>query len=114
YLSDVPFQKTTRVRTPPLHYLPVQQQVQRSLTQAQCAMGRPAYPLHDARRLPFFMLVNLLGGPGMNSRFNMALRERYGFVYAIEAGYTAYLDTGYLGIYFGTEPRQLNRSITLI
>jgi predicted Zn-dependent peptidase len=114
YLSDIPFKKTTRVRTPPLHYLPVQQEVKRSLTQAQCAMGRPAYPLTDARRLPFFMLVNLLGGPGMNSRFNMALRERYGFVYAIEAGYTAYLDTGYLGIYFGTEPRQLNRSITLI
>lgn len=50
----------------------------------------------------------------MNSRFNMALRERYGFVYAIEAGYTSYLDTGYLGIFFGTEPRQLDRSISLI
>jgi predicted Zn-dependent peptidase len=77
-------------------------------------MGRPSYALNDDRRLSFFMLVNLLGGPGMNSRFNMALRERYGFVYSIDANYTAYLDTGYLGIYFGTEQKQLNRSISLI
>ena len=38
YLSDVPFKKTTRVRTPPLHYLPVQQEVKRSLTQAQLSL----------------------------------------------------------------------------
>lgn len=114
YLSSIPFKKTTRKRAAPILYNPVKDEVHRSLTQAQCAMGRPAYALNDDRRLPFFMLVNLLGGPGMNSRFNMALRERYGFVYAIEANYTAYLDTGYLGIYFGTEPKQLNRSISLI
>ncbi len=114
YLSDIPFKKTIRQRTPPSSYTPVRQEVARNLTQAQCAMGRPSYPLTDDRRMPFFTLVNLLGGPGMNSRFNMALRERYGFVYSIEASYTAYLDTGYLGIYFGTEQKQLNRSITLI
>ncbi len=114
YLRDVPFQKTARQRTAPQYYAPVREEMTRSLTQAQCAMGRPAYALTDERRLPFFMLVNLLGGPGMNSRFNMALRERYGFVYSIEAGYTSYLDAGYLGIFFGTEPRQLDRSINLI
>ena len=114
YLGKVPRQKSTRQRQPPGGYQPVQQEVRRSLTQAQCAMGRPAYPLSDDRKLPFFALVNLLGGPGMNSRFNMALRERYGFVYSIDASYMAYLDAGYLGIYFGTEPRQLERSIRLI
>lgn len=113
-LSVLPFKKTNRLRSAPTLYKPVREEVRRQLTQAQCAMGRPAYALPDERRLPFFMLVNLLGGPGMNSRFNMALRERYGFVYSIEASYTAYLDTGYLGIYFGTEQKQLNRSISLI
>ncbi len=114
YLSAIPFKETTRKRTAPTLYQPIRQEVHRSLTQAQCAMGRPSYALNDDRRLSFFMLVNLLGGPGMNSRFNMALRERYGFVYSIDANYTAYLDTGYLGIYFGTEQKQLNRSISLI
>ncbi|WP_247231387.1 pitrilysin family protein [Telluribacter sp. SYSU D00476] len=114
YLADIPAKKTDRVRVAPHLYAPERQEVVRSITQAQCAMGRPSYALTDERRLPFFMLVNLLGGPGMNSRFNMALRERYGFVYSIEANYTPYLDTGFLGIYFGTEQKQLNRSISLI
>lgn len=114
YLSEVPRQQSTRQRHAPETYQAVQQRVERVLTQAQCAMGRPAYPLTDDRKLPFFALVNLLGGPGMNSRFNMSLRERYGFVYSIDASYMAYLDAGYLGIYFGTEPRQLERSVNLI
>lgn len=114
YLSDLTAQTSNRQRTKPEIYVPARQQVLRSITQAQCAMGRPSYGLMDDKRLPFFMLVNLLGGPGMNSRFNMALRERYGFVYSIEANYTPYLDTGYLGIYFGTEKKQLDKSISLI
>jgi predicted Zn-dependent peptidase len=114
YLSDIKEQSSGRVREQPLVYNPRKQSVIRSITQAQCAMGRPAYGLMDDRRLPFFMLVNLLGGPGMNSRFNLALRERYGFVYSIEANFTPYIDSGYLGIYFGTEKKQLDRSISLI
>ncbi|WP_159472104.1 pitrilysin family protein [Dyadobacter sp. 3J3] len=114
YLGNIPFKKTTRVRTAPGNYSPIIQEKERSITQAQCAMGQPAYALADDRRLPFFMLVNLLGGPGMNSRFNLSLREKYGFVYSIEANYTPYLDTGFLGVFFGTEQKQLARSISLI
>jgi predicted Zn-dependent peptidase len=50
----------------------------------------------------------------MNSRLNLALRERYGFVYAIDANYHPYVDTGLLGIFFGTEPRQIDKSIKLV
>ncbi|KAA0991445.1 M16 family metallopeptidase [Dyadobacter aurulentus] len=114
YMGSVPSKKTTRVRQAPVSYVPVQQQKERSISQAQCAMGQPAYALGDDRRLPFFMLVNLLGGPGMNSRFNLSLREKYGFVYSIEGNYTPYLDTGFMGIFFGTEKKQLNKSISLI
>ena len=114
YLGNIPFKKTTRIRQAPGAYSPIIQEKERSITQAQCAMGQPAYALGDDRRLPFFMLVNLLGGPGMNSRFNLSLREKYGFVYSIEANYTPYLDTGFLGVFFGTEQKQLARSISLI
>jgi predicted Zn-dependent peptidase len=114
YLGGIAHKTTSRVRRAPGIYAPVQQQKERSISQAQCAMGQPAYALVDDRRLPFFMLVNLLGGPGMNSRFNLSLREKYGFVYSIEGNYTPYLDTGFMGIFFGTEQKQLARSISLI
>lgn len=114
YLGDIPRRTSIRTRTAPGIYTPVIQEKERSISQAQCAMGQPAYALLDDRRLPFFMLINLLGGPGMNSRFNLSLREKYGFVYSIEGNYTPYLDTGFMGIFFGTEPKQLAKSISLI
>ncbi|MGA0559627.1 M16 family metallopeptidase [Larkinella sp. VNQ87] len=114
YLSDIPHRTSDRKRLAPGPYEPQRLTVERPITQAQCAIGRPSYALPDARRLPFFMLVNLLGGPGMNSRLNMNLREKYGLVYSIEASYTPFLDTGFLGIYFGTDQKHLDRSIALI
>jgi predicted Zn-dependent peptidase len=60
------------------------------------------------------MLINLLGGPGMNSRFNMTLREKCGLVYSIEATYAPFLDTGFLGVFFGTEPKNLDRAMQLV
>ena len=114
YLTDVPQQKTARKRQAPTHYIPQRQTVERPITQAQCALGRPAFSLTDPRRLPFFMLVNLLGGQGMNSRLNMNLREKFGLVYSIDAGFTPYLDTGFLGIYFGTDPKKVSRAQALI
>jgi predicted Zn-dependent peptidase len=114
YLGSVQHRTTSRIRKAPGIYAPVSLEKERPISQAQCAMGQPAYALGDDRRLPFFMLVNLLGGPGMNSRFNLSLREKYGFVYSIEGNYTPYLDTGFMGIFFGTESKQLTKSISLI
>lgn len=95
-------------------YLPKRKEVHRVITQAQCALGSTAFPLHDKRRLPFFMLLNILGGPGMNSRLNMSLREKHGLVYAIDASYTPFTDTGTMGIFFGTEPKKVDKSINLV
>lgn len=114
YLRDVPRQSSQRQRLAPNGYQPQRVTMERPITQAQCALGRPAYALADSRRLPFFMLVNLFGGPGMNSRLNMNLREKYGLVYSIEASYTPFLDTGFLGIYFGTDPKNIDRAVAQI
>jgi predicted Zn-dependent peptidase len=92
----------------------VQIEQKRKISQAHCAIGRAAYPRHHQNRLPFFMLCNLLGGPGMNSRLNMALREKHGFVYSIDATYAAYSDTGLFAIFFATEKRQLKKSRKLV
>lgn len=114
YLKDIPQFSGQNNRLPFSGYAPHRVEVSRSLTQAQCAIGRDAYPVQDSRSLPFFMLTNLLGGPGMNTRLNLTLREKYGLVYSADAEYQAYTDTGLFAIYFGTEPRQLKRSIGYI
>ncbi|GAA5024246.1 peptidase M16 [Marivirga lumbricoides] len=114
YLKPIPAQKRSRTRVPFSEYKPQQLHVKREVTQAQCAIGTTAYPIHHPKRLPFFMLVNILGGPGMNTRLNMALREKYGFVYAIDAGYHPFSDTALFSIFFGTDSNQLNKSIRLV
>jgi predicted Zn-dependent peptidase len=86
----------------------------RVVKQAKCAIGRDAYPIRHENRVPLYMLVNMLGGPGMNSQLNLALREKYGFVYSVEAHYIPYTDTGMFAVFFGTEPKQLDKCIRLV
>jgi predicted Zn-dependent peptidase len=88
--------------------------LQRGVKQTRCAFGRDAYPLMNHKRIPFFLLNNILGGPGMNSRLSLSIREKYGLVYAIDAQYMAYADTGMFAIYFGTEPKQVTKCMTLV
>lgn len=115
YLNSIPKLSTAKVsRVPFESYRPSTKEVTRSLVQSHCAIGRNAYALSDDKRIPFFMLSNLLGGPGMNSRLNLALREKYGFVYSVDATYHAYTDTGLFAIFFGTEHKQLKKSIQLV
>lgn len=95
-------------------YKPREEILLRTVKQAKCAIGRDAYPVVNENRVPLFLLVNMLGGPGMNSRLNLALREKYGFVYSIDAHYIPYTDTGMLAVFFGTEPKQLDRCISLV
>ena len=114
HLQDIPHYDVSRQRKTLESYRPIKESSHRDWLQAQCAMGRTSYPISDSKRLPFFMLVNLLGGPGLNTRLNLSLREKYGFVYSIEAYYAPYTDTGLFAIYFGTEPSQLNKSTDLV
>ena len=59
------------------------------------------------------LLNNILGGPGMNSRLNLAIREKYGFTYSIESNYTPYSDTGIFSIYLASDNDKINKSINL-
>jgi predicted Zn-dependent peptidase len=86
----------------------------RPVKQAKCAIGRDAYSIHHQDRVPLYVLVNMLGGSGLNSRLNLSLRERYGYVYSIDAHYIPYSDTGLLAVFFGTEPKQVERCLNLV
>lgn len=95
-------------------YQPSIETVKKPITQAHVAIGSTSYSLKDPNRIPFFLLVNILGGPSMNSRLNLSLREKHGFVYGIDANYTPYFETGSFGIYFATDPKNLKKSLKLV
>lgn len=114
YLKDIPPITNTRERQPFWGYKPKQKSVTRQLHQAQCAIGRDAYGIKDEKRLAFGLLTNILGGPAMNSRLNMALREKQGYVYSIEADYHAFTDIGLFAVFFGTDVAYLEKSINWV
>lgn len=114
YFEPIQKTKATTRRKRFSTYKPRELVLKRTVKQAKCAIGRDAFPLSDDRRIPMYLLVNMLGGPGMNSRLNLALREKYGFVYSIDAHYIPYTDTGMFAVFFGTEPRQLEKCLNLV
>lgn len=81
--------------------------------QNHCIIGNVAFPVKDKRRPAMYLLNNLLGGQGMNSRLNLSLREKRGLAYNVESSYNAYNDTGIFSIYFGTDAQNLEKSISI-
>ena len=114
HAGDIKSKKEHIHRIVPPAMVPTEKITKRGLTQSHIAIGRQSYAIENPNRLAFFMLINLLGGPSMNSLLNVSVRERHGLVYSIEANFTSYMDAGFWAIYFGTEPNQVNKSIRLI
>ena len=114
YMGHIPKMTSRKVRKSFTGYQAKEVVLQRTVKQARCAIGRTAYKISDEKRGPFYMLTNILGGPGMNSRLNMVLREKRGYVYSIAAQFVPFTDTGLFVISFGTEPSQLAKSISLV
>ncbi len=114
HLEVIPRQENRVNRQLLQDYSPDHQQKKKEILQAHFSMGKPAFPVTHQQRVPLAMLMNLLGGPGMNSRLNLALRERLGYVYAVDAQYHAYSNTGLLSFSFGTEKKNLKRSINVV
>lgn len=81
---------------------------------SHCIIGGLSYNIDDTRKMSMVLLNNILGGPGMNSRLNLNIREKYGFAYTIESQYNAYSDTGNFFIYLGVDPHSLDKTINLV
>ena len=79
--------------------------------QAHVMLGTIAYPVYHPLRIPLYLLNNIMGGPAMNSHFNLSLRERRGLVYGVESNMTCYADTGVWSVYFGCDPHDVNRCL---
>lgn len=129
-MGDIPFNKIVKwaeslFSTLPAHSSPQKRKVPTlssasSLTmskethQAHVMIGSHAFSMFDEKRIPMFLLNNIIGGPGMNNRLNVSLREHNGLVYSVESNITSYTDTGLFSIYFGTDPKNKEKAIRLV
>jgi predicted Zn-dependent peptidase len=114
YLSEVPAHAPANHREKPSPAIARQLRKKKKTHQTHVLIGGRAYDLYDEKRIPLFLLNNILGGPGMNSRLNVSLREKHGLVYNVESGITSYTDTGMCSIYFGSDPRNRDSVIRLV
>ena len=82
--------------------------------QAHVMIGAKAYRHDDPKRMTLYLLNNIIGGPGMNARLNLSLRERHGLVYTVESSMAAYSDTGVWSVYFGCDHHDVTRCLRLV
>lgn len=92
----------------------INKSISRNVVQAHSVIGNFAYARNNPRRTSLVLLNNLLGGPGMNSRLNLNIREKYGFTYQIDSSYQTYTETGIFSIYFSTDFSKKERTEELI
>jgi predicted Zn-dependent peptidase len=113
YFADIASDNSVKRNNKTWLYKPASVTKKMNTYQNHCIMGNLAYNLKDKRRMGMFLLNNILGGQGLNSRLNLSLREKNGLAYNVESNYNPYYDTGIFSIYFGTDSQYLNKSISI-
>jgi predicted Zn-dependent peptidase len=114
YFGEAEPKSRKRLRVKPNSYEPKHIQSIKNTHQIHCMLGNTAYDASSEKRYSLALLNNILGGPGMNSRLNIALREKTGIAYNVESHYTAYSDTGILMIYFACDKDKFPKSLKLV
>ncbi len=110
-MKDIPSVPVVREDAPLPLYVPTKKIRKIGSNQSHVMLGCIAYDSHDEKRSTLYLLNNILGGPGMNSKLNVSLRERRGLVYQVESNITSYTDTGLFSIYFGTAHEDVKRCL---
>jgi predicted Zn-dependent peptidase len=103
-----------RKKSKGIKYQPLSVARETDYVQGYTMLGVPAYEHANPKKWPLLLLNNLLGGPGLNSRLNLAIREKYGFTYHVESGYQAYSDSGLFHCYLSSDKTHLQRSTDLV
>lgn len=102
------------VRQDFVNYLPTTKIEEKGSYLSHLMIGNVAYSRTNPKRLPLLLLNNILGGPALNSRLNLSLREKYGYAYSIESMYQPYSDTGMFAVYLGTDNKNIDKSIKVV
>lgn len=98
----------------PVPALGFRQIISKDTHQAHVICGNENFTLYEKDRTGMYFLNNILGGPGMNSRLNLALRERTGLVYSVESNVSSFTDSGLFSVYFGTDPEEVDTCLSLL
>ena len=114
YFGGIKAQYQKNKREPFENYKPETRTVVKDTFQTHCVLGNLAYDIQHPKRVVMVLLNNIIGGPSMNSRLNLALRERRGMAYNIESNYTAYTDSGLFSVYFGTDKENFEKAVSLV
>ncbi len=114
YLGSIAKSNREKPRISVNAYVPNSLSVKKNTYQQHCILGCTAYHLKHPKRIGMYLLNNILGGPGQNSRLNLSLREKSGYAYNVESNYTPYTDTGVFSIYFGSDKANFNKSLELV
>jgi len=88
--------------------------MERPYAHSHYIFGGRAYSLKSSKRFALFLINNILGGPGLSSRLNLNIREKYGYTYHIESGFHTFTDTGIFHIYFATENKHFEKCLKLV
>ncbi|MDD4515848.1 pitrilysin family protein [Massilibacteroides sp.] len=113
-LSELTFPEFTHERKAPDLIVPFTRREAQETHQTHVLIGGKAYDMYDPKRIPLFLLNNIIGGPGMNNRLNVSLREKNGLAYTVDSSITNYTDTGLAAIYFGTDPKNAKKASSLV
>jgi predicted Zn-dependent peptidase len=113
YFGVIPANLRTKQRITFSNYEKRDVMIKKGGFQTHCIIGSPSFSYADQRRTTLALLTNMLGGPAMNSRLSMALREKSGISYNIESVYTPYCDTGSFMIYLGIDNGSLEKALHL-
>lgn len=115
YMAQVcNYAEAIRVERPTLpEYKAQHVKINKDTHQAHVMIGTRGLCGNHEDRMALYLLNNMLGGPGMNSRLNLSLREKRGLVYNVESNSTSYTDTGIFSIYFGCDPEDIDKCISL-
>ena len=114
FFGKIPFNSRKNPRLPIQPYHPTEITMQKDTFQAHCIIGNLAYDLNNEHRIGLHLMNNIIGGPGLNTRLNLTLREKNGYSYHTESHYSPYSDTGVLSVYFTGDKTKMQRSKRLV
>ncbi|MDR2867980.1 MAG: insulinase family protein [Bacteroidales bacterium] len=113
YFGNVSMLEATQQRSPFTEYRPQWKTVHKQTSQTHIAIANPAYSFLEDKKNPFMLLTNMLGGPGMNTRLNIAIRENRGLAYSVDASYASFSDTGLFVVYIGCDKENTEKCVEL-
>lgn len=114
YLGVLNHSLERTVRTTPIEVPTFNKVINIDSHQAHTIMGRQVFSMYDNRKYAMSLLNNIIGGPGMNSLLNVAIREKRGYVYTVESSLSLLSDCGIFQIYFGSDERHIAPSLKII